>query len=75
MVGWIMGETILIQGFSWLQGLYLLTGPLVAVGSWYLSHGVSRPRNSPRTCSVAPGSDTWSLSTESNRSGGAKMRR
>jgi hypothetical protein len=36
MVGWITGETILIQGFSWLQGLYLLSGLLVAVGSWYL---------------------------------------
>jgi len=34
MVGWIIGETMLIQGFSWLQGLYLLTGLLVAVGSW-----------------------------------------
>ena len=36
MVGWITAETGLIQGFSWLQGLYLLTGLLVAVGSWYL---------------------------------------
>jgi hypothetical protein len=36
MVGWITGETILLRGFSWLQGLYLLTGLLVAVGSWYL---------------------------------------
>jgi hypothetical protein len=36
MVGWIAGETILIQGFSPLQGLYLLTGLLVTVGSWYV---------------------------------------
>ena len=36
MVGWIVGETILIQGFSLLQGLYLLTGLLIAVRSWYL---------------------------------------
>jgi hypothetical protein len=36
MVGWIAGETILIRGFSALQGLYLLTGLLVAVGSWYV---------------------------------------
>jgi hypothetical protein len=36
MVGWILGETIIVQGFSWLQGLYLLTGLLLAVGSWYV---------------------------------------
>jgi hypothetical protein len=36
MVGWILGETIIVQGFSWLQGLYLLTGLLVALGSRYL---------------------------------------
>jgi len=36
MVGWIAGETILVRGFSWLQGLYLLTGVLVVVLSWYL---------------------------------------
>ncbi len=36
MVGWIAGETILVRGFSWLQGLYLLTGLLVVVLSWYL---------------------------------------
>ncbi len=35
-------DHILIQGFSWLQGLYLLTRPLVAVGSFYLPG--SRPR-------------------------------
>ena len=42
MVGWILGETIIVQGFSWLQGLYLLTGLLVALGSRYL------PGTSPR---------------------------
>lgn len=36
MVGWIAVETILIQGFSWLQGLYLMSGLLVAVGSRFL---------------------------------------
>jgi len=36
MIGWIAGETILVEGFSWLQGLYLLTGLLVVVGAWYL---------------------------------------
>ena len=36
MVGWIAGETILVRGFSVLQGLYLLTGLLVGVLSWYL---------------------------------------
>ena len=29
MVGWIAGETILVEGFSWLQGFYLLTGLLI----------------------------------------------
>ncbi len=29
MIGWIVGETVLIEGFSVLQGLYLLTGVLV----------------------------------------------
>lgn len=36
MVGWIAGEAMLIRGFSGLQGLYLLTGLLVGVGSFYL---------------------------------------
>ena len=31
MIGWIVVETILIQGFSWLQGLYLLTGLAVSL--------------------------------------------
>jgi len=31
MIGWIIVETILIQGFSWLQGLYLLTGLAVSL--------------------------------------------
>jgi len=26
MIGWIAGETLVVGGFSWLQGLYLLTG-------------------------------------------------
>lgn len=29
LVGWIAGETILIEAFSWLQGRYLLSGVLV----------------------------------------------
>jgi len=33
MAGWIVGETVLLRGFSGLQGLYLLTGLLVALGS------------------------------------------
>jgi hypothetical protein len=36
MVGWIAAETILVRGFSWLQGLYLLTGIAVVVLSRYL---------------------------------------
>jgi hypothetical protein len=45
MIGWITGETMLIQGFSWLQGFYLLTGLVVAVGSWYLP-GFEQPAKS-----------------------------
>ena len=33
MVGWILGETVLVGGFSWLQGLYLLTGSIVVLSS------------------------------------------
>lgn len=33
MIGWIGGETLLIEGFSWLQGLYLLTGLMVVAAS------------------------------------------
>ena len=36
MVGWILAETVIVQGFSWLQGLYLLTGVMVALGSRHL---------------------------------------
>ena len=37
MVGWIAGETLLVEGFSWLQGLYLLTGAIAVVASIRLS--------------------------------------
>jgi hypothetical protein len=47
MVGWIFGETIIVQGFSWLQGLYLLTGLLVAVGSWHLPADFPRAMQPP----------------------------
>lgn len=33
MIGWILGETLLVEGFSWLQGLYLLTGSLALVAT------------------------------------------
>ena len=33
MVGWIAGETVLVEGFSWLQGLYLLTGAVAVAAS------------------------------------------
>lgn len=33
MVGWILGETVLVEGFSWLQGLYLVTGSIVVLAS------------------------------------------
>jgi hypothetical protein len=46
MVGWILGETALVQGFSWLQALYLLTGSIVLLASisWWRATGrVSEP--------------------------------
>lgn len=53
MVGWIAGETILVGGFSWLQGLYLLTGLLVVVLSWYLPGQQDAAEVEPHT-DVAP---------------------
>jgi len=44
MVGWIAGETLLVEGFSWLQGLYLLTGAIALVASIRLSPA-DRSRN------------------------------
>jgi hypothetical protein len=48
MVGWIAGETVLVRGFSWLQGLYLLTGLLVVVLSWYLPEPAGAAEPEPR---------------------------
>ena len=48
MVGWILGETLLVEGFSWLQGLYLLTGSIVVVASIRLSRATT-PDPEPRT--------------------------
>ena len=53
MVGWILGETLLVEGFSWLQGLYLLTGSAVIVASIRLARATTTvPVPVPRT--VAP---------------------
>ena len=46
MVGWILGETALVEGFSWLQGLYLLTGSIVILVSirwWHATGRASEP--------------------------------
>mgnify|MGYP001792509955 FL=1 len=48
MVGWILGETLLVEGFSWLQGLYLLTGSIVVVASIRL-YQATAPAREPRT--------------------------
>jgi len=48
MVGWILGETLLVEGFSWLQGLYLLTGSIVVGASIRLSQSTA-PAPEPRT--------------------------
>jgi len=61
MVGWIAGETILVRGFSVLQGLYLLTGLIVVVLSWGLpeSADVSQPEPLPAAAPKArPGRRT-----------------
>ena len=52
MVGWILGETLLVEGFSWLQGLYLLTGSIVLIASIGLSQATT-PAPQPRTVSQA----------------------
>lgn len=51
MVGWILGETLLVEGFSWLQGLYLLTGSIVVVASIRLSQATTP---APETRTVSP---------------------
>ncbi|RYV49563.1 hypothetical protein [Pengzhenrongella frigida] len=43
MVGWIAGETVLVEGFSWLQGLYLFTGAIAVVASIRLSQEERSP--------------------------------
>jgi hypothetical protein len=48
MVGWILGETLLVEGFSWLQGLYLFTGSIVLVASIRLFRATG-PAPEPRT--------------------------
>jgi len=48
MVGWILGETLLVEGFSWLQGLYLLTGSIVVIASVRLSQATT-PAPEPQT--------------------------
>jgi hypothetical protein len=45
MVGWIAGETVLVEGFSWLQGLYLLTGAITVVASIRLSRAERSPND------------------------------
>jgi len=52
MVGWILGETLLVEGFSWLQGLYLLTGSIAVFASIRLSQETTCPPE-PRTVFAA----------------------
>jgi hypothetical protein len=59
MVGWIAGETVLVRGFSVLQGLYLLTGLLVVVLTWGPPVDVSPPVPLPDLAPIArPGRRT-----------------
>ena len=48
MVCWILGETLLVEGFSWLQGIYLITGSIVVVAS-IRSFQATAPPPEPRT--------------------------
>ena len=52
MVGWILGESLLVEGFSWLQGLYLLTGSIVVIASIRLCQA-STPTSDPRAAAPA----------------------
>lgn len=58
MVGWILGETLLVEGFSWLQGLSLLTGSIVVAVSIRLSQATTPPPG-PRT--VLPTRDDYEV--------------
>ena len=52
MVGWILGETLLVEGFSWLQGLYLATGSIIVVASIRRSRATT-PAPAPRAVARA----------------------
>ena len=52
MVGWIAGETVLVEGFSWLQGLYLITGSIVVAASIRMSQATT-PAPTARTFAPA----------------------
>ena len=58
MVGWILGETLLVEGFSWLQGLYLLTGSLAVVATIRLFWAGK------------PASESWAVAPPSNDQAG-----
>ena len=64
MVGWILAETVIVQGFSWLQGLYLLTGVMAALGpgtsQWHPPNALERttPTAGPRPAAASPGQGT-----------------
>ena len=58
MVGWIAGETVLVEGFSWLQGLYLLTGTIAILASIHLSRATA-PVPAPGT--VTPPRNDWKV--------------
>lgn len=36
LLGWIVAQMLLMQYYSWLQGLYLLTGILISLLSYHL---------------------------------------
>jgi len=39
LIGWIVGQTMMIGAFGWLQGVYLLAGLLVVALAWYSAAG------------------------------------
>lgn len=63
MVGWIVGESLLVEGFSWLQGLYLLTGSIAVVATIRLFWAGK------------PASESWAVAPSPNDQAGPQAQR
>ena len=58
MVGWILGESVLVEGFNWLQGLYLLTGAIAILASIHLARATAPV---PDPGMVTPPRNDWKV--------------